>query len=98
MNCGDKATHMSSSGEMKISLKLIIYRAVRTELCAKCSSAHVFVSQMFEELQLSVCSLRENRSAEWLHDLLDRHGLAGKLILRRTITTSVLLLISPSPR
>jgi hypothetical protein len=81
---------MSSSGEMKMSLKLIIYQTVRTEPCARNCVAHVFMSQMFEELQFSVCSLGEDGGAEGLHDLLDRHGLVSELILRRTATMSVL--------
>jgi hypothetical protein len=40
---------------------------------------------MLEKLQLSVGSLRQDRRAEWLHDLLDRHGLAGQLVARRAI-------------
>jgi hypothetical protein len=38
---------------------------------------------MLEQLQLAVCALRQDRSAEGLHDLLDCHGLAGELILGR---------------
>jgi hypothetical protein len=41
------------------------------------------VPEMLEELQLAVCALRQDRSAEWLHNLLDSHGLAGELVLRR---------------
>jgi hypothetical protein len=44
---------------------------------------------MLEELQLAVCALRQNRSAERLHDLLDGHGLAGELILGRAARTLV---------
>lgn len=40
--------------------------------------------QVLEQLQLAVGALRQDRSAEGLHDLLDRHGLAGELVLRRT--------------
>jgi hypothetical protein len=36
---------------------------------------------MLEQLQFAVCALRQDRSAEGLHDLLDGHGLAGELIL-----------------
>jgi hypothetical protein len=38
---------------------------------------------MLEKLQLAVCALGKDRSAEGLHDFLDRHGLAGELILGR---------------
>lgn len=44
---------------------------------------HILMSQVFEQLELSVCSLGQNRRAEWLHDLLDSHSLAGKLIFGR---------------
>ena len=36
---------------------------------------------MFEQFQLSICPLRQDRSAEGFHDLLNRHGLSGKLVL-----------------
>ena len=77
-------TYISSNGEMKISLKLIIWYVVRT-----CSTRtvrydpYVLVPQVLKQLQLAVGTLREDRSAERLHDLLDRYGLAGELILRR---------------
>ena len=38
---------------------------------------------MLEELQFSVSTLRQDRRAEGLHDLLDGHRLAGELILGR---------------
>lgn len=37
---------------------------------------------MLEQLQLAISTLGENRGAEGLHDLLDRHGLAGQLVAR----------------
>ena len=43
--------------------------------------AHIFVSEVLQELQLSVCALGQDWSAERLHDLLDSHGLVGELIL-----------------
>jgi len=46
---------------------------------------HVLVSEMLEQLQLSVGTLRENRCAEWLHDLFDCHRLASQLVARRAI-------------
>lgn len=39
------------------------------------------MTQVLEELQFSVCALRQDRSAERFHDLLDSHSLTGKLIL-----------------
>lgn len=38
---------------------------------------------MLQQLQLSISALRKDRSAEGFHDLLDRHSLAGELILGR---------------
>ena len=43
------------------------------------------MAKVLQELELSVRPLREHRSAEWLHNLLDCNRLAGKLILGRTI-------------
>lgn len=43
--------------------------------------SHIFMTQVLEELQLSVRALRQDRSAERFHDLLDSHGLTGELIL-----------------
>lgn len=42
--------------------------------------AHIFVLEMLEELQFSVCSFGENWGAEGLHDLLDGNILVGELI------------------
>jgi hypothetical protein len=75
---------MSSRGEMKMSLKLMICPASEFALQTCCFwYAHILVPEMLEELQLAVCALRQDRSAEWLHNLLDSHGLAGELVLRR---------------
>lgn len=52
-------------------------------------NTHILVPQMLQELQFSVCALRQNRSAEGLHDLLDGNGLAGELVLCRTGSWSV---------
>jgi hypothetical protein len=73
---------MSSRGEMKMSLKLMIcptseFVFARVGLWY----AYILVSEMLEQLQFAVCALRQDRSAEGLHDLLDGHGLAGELIL-----------------
>lgn len=78
------ATYISSNGEMKISLKLIIWYIVRARsTCTAGYDPYVLVPQVLKQLQLAVGALREDRSAERLHDLLDRHGLAGELVLRR---------------
>ena len=44
----------------------------------------VLVSQVLQQLQLSVCSLSQDRSAERLHDLLDCDILVGELVLGGT--------------
>ncbi len=50
--------------------------------------------QMLQKLQLSVCSLGQDRCAERLHDFLDRHGLPSELILCRA-APSLLETIAP---
>jgi hypothetical protein len=57
--------------------------------------AHVFVLEVLEQLELTVCALGEHWSAEGLHDLLDGDILAGKLISGGTVegTLSQLLLL-----
>lgn len=45
--------------------------------------AHILVLEMLEKLQFSVGALGQDRRAEWLHDLLDRNGLARELVLGR---------------
>jgi hypothetical protein len=47
------------------------------------------MSEMLEQFQLAVSALRQNRSAEGLHDLLDGDGLAGELVLGRAARLSV---------
>jgi hypothetical protein len=74
--------YMSSRGEMKMSLKLMICPASEFAFVLCCLwVAHILVPEMLEELQFAVGALRQDRSAEGLHDLLDSHGLAGELIL-----------------
>lgn len=43
------------------------------------------MAEMLEQLQLTVSTLGQDRSAEWLHDLLDRHRLIGQLVSRRAV-------------
>lgn len=86
---GESATHMSSSGEMKMSLRLMTWHIVRDVSHVSFRTAHILVPQMLEELQFSVCSLGEDGGAEGLHDLLDGYGLAGELVLGRTTRKSV---------
>jgi len=45
--------------------------------------AYILVLEVLKQLELAVCSLGEDRGAEWFHDLFDSNGLAGQLILGR---------------
>ena len=45
---------------------------------------HIFVLDVLEKFELAIGTLAENRSAERLHDLLDRNGGTSQLILRGT--------------
>lgn len=40
--------------------------------------------EVLQELQLAIGTFGEHRGAEWLHDLLDRHGCARQLIFGGT--------------
>lgn len=52
--------------------------------CACCAhDPYILVPEMLQQLELSVRSLRKDGGGERFHDLLDRHGLPGKLVLRR---------------
>ena len=42
---------------------------------------HIFVLDVLEKFELAIGTLAENRSAERLHDLLDRDGGACELVL-----------------
>ena len=77
-------TYMSSSGEMKMSLKLMTCGcSAEVRIVLSLALSYIFVLEMLQQLQLSVCSLGQDRRAEGLHDLLDCHRLSGELILRR---------------
>jgi hypothetical protein len=79
----ENSTYISSNGEMKMSLKLIICGGSARIPRRTGEISYVLVSEMLEELQFSVCALGEDGSAKGLHDLLDGNGLAGELILCR---------------
>jgi hypothetical protein len=51
--------------------------------------AYVFMPKVLQQLEFPICTLREYRSAEGLHNLLDRHRLAGELVLCRTTPLSL---------
>lgn len=81
---------MSSSGEMKISLREMTcgcqYRRVSYAFFS-----YILVSQMFQQLEFSVGSFRQDRCRKRLHDLLDGDGLAGQLIFSRTVSNNIRL-------
>lgn len=77
--------YMSSRGEMKISLKLITFENFSSSLVVLQIQSYVLVTEMFQEFEFSVSTLREDRSAERLHDLFHRDGLACELILCGTV-------------
>jgi len=79
---------MSSNGEMKMSLRLMTLAvSVEAPLILE-RATNILVPEVLQELELTVCSLRQDRSAKWLHDLLHGDGLAGELILGRAVWLS----------
>lgn len=79
---------MSSNGEMKISLKLIIYAASVKKsgsLFFGKMKTDVLMTKMLKQLQLAVGSLGQDGGTEGLHDFLDSDWLRCQLVLRRTI-------------
>lgn len=71
---------MSSSGEMKMSLRLMTFMQSALILRGNGGFLHIFVTQMLEKLQFSIGTLGKDWGAERLHDLLDCHCLSGKLV------------------
>jgi hypothetical protein len=71
---------MSSSGEMKMSLRLITFMQSACVLRGNCVSLYILVTEMLEKLQFSIGTLGKDWSAERLHDLLDCHRLPSKLV------------------
>lgn len=71
---------MSSRGEIKTSLRLMIYDRILSKLKKErkkaTSNEYIFVLDMFEQLQLAIGTFTEDRSTERFHDLLDRDGSA----------------------
>ena len=45
-------------------------------------ATHIFMLDVLQELELTVCPLGEDGGAEGFHDLLDRDILACELVLR----------------
>ena len=91
---GKGCAHISSKGEIKMSLNemtchVLALVACRGPCCLQ-GDSHILVSQVFQQLQLAVCSFGENGSAEGLHYLFHRDRLGSKLILCRARTIDVL--------
>ena len=78
--CSVLHPYMSSNGEMNMSLRLMTCGCSAEAPRMECPT-YVLVSEMLQELQFPICPLRQDRRAEGFHDLFDRHGLAGELIL-----------------
>lgn len=68
-----------------MSLKLITFARSVYFLGAGRVTAYILVAKMLQQFELSVGSLREDRSAKRLHDLFDRDRLARQLVLGRTV-------------
>ena len=73
--------YRSSSGEMKMSLRLMICPGQRPVRAVPAASTYVFVPDVLQQLQLTVRALRQHRRAERLHDLLHRHRLVRESVL-----------------
>lgn len=80
---------------MKISLREMIYnkkwsksRWFENGVDGQGYAAYVFVSQVLEQLELSVGSLRKDRSAKGLHDLLYGDILVRKLVSSRAVSSA----------
>lgn len=43
--------------------------------------AHILVLEVLQQFQFTVSALGQDWRRERLHDLLDRHGLSGELVL-----------------
>lgn len=80
-------TYMSSSGEIKMSLRLMTWKvSIRPpNHPSGPSHTHILMSKVLEEFKFAVCTLGQYRSAEGLHDLLHCHRLAGELIFCRAV-------------
>jgi hypothetical protein len=75
-------TYMSSKGEMKTSLRLMIWRArIREENVDGVKETDVFVLNVLEKFEFAISAFGEDRRAEGLHNLLDGNGCACELVL-----------------
>ena len=76
---------MSSNGEMKTSLRLMICAEMSMRRRTKRAETDILVLDVLEELELAVSAFTENGSAKGLHDLLDGDRRARQLILCRAL-------------
>ena len=74
------ATHMSSSGEMKMSLNEMTFARLATQLQLQDVYTHVLMSKVFKQFEFSVCAFRQDRCRKRFHDLLHRDRLLSQLI------------------
>lgn len=87
---------MSSRGEMKMSLRLIIYRLSRYARKGL-EWTNVFMAEVLEQLELTIGSFRQDWGAKGFHDLLDSDRLVGELVFcRTTIVSSQFPTVNPS--
>lgn len=68
---------------MKMSLRLMILSLSANAFLQSTHIPYILMAEMLEEFKLSVCSLGQDWSTEWFHDLLDGNGLASELIFCR---------------
>lgn len=80
-SCGP---YMSSRGDMKMSLRLIILDTISPGNPSVAGLVpYILVAKMFQEFELAVGSLCQDGGTEWFHDLLDGNSLSSKLIFCR---------------
>lgn len=83
---------MSSSGEMKMSLRLMTCEGQYIYiLLLQGMRMYIFMPQVLEQLELSVGPLGQDGRAERLHDLLDGDGLVCQLVFGGAAVSTVSL-------
>lgn len=78
---GPYQTYISSSGEMKMSLKQMIWSW--SGFCAirdLGGFTNIFMAQVLQEFQFTIRSLGQDGGAEGFHNLLDGDGSASQLV------------------
>lgn len=66
-----------------MSLKLMTFVASANIFRDMTGQPNILMAEMLQQLELSVGAFGKDRGAEGLHNLLDRHCLASKLVLGR---------------